>query len=263
MEITAITSAVVKFANAVVGAEKAKAGIYIAVGKVLHSGVAGDDVKAALTTAWEDKGLVSKTLANKMAVINGMIALQGAGVNVPALLSHCASENAVKMAVAKAAKDAGVASGKGRPAKEKPITAAVADAAKAKATKAQEKAAKAAAELAKAQEKAAAGKKGDAVLKAAVTLAEAKAAELAKAAAEAKADADNKAAKLAAGVTGHAAPSDAETDAAAVKAVVEAFAGLRDEIGDDADLLAAFLPCITALGKYDAVLRKAFAGIGK
>lgn len=261
MEITVITSAVVKFANAVVGAEKALAGIYAAVAKSLNSGVAGDDVKAALSAAWEDKGLSAKTLANKMSVINSMIALQGAGVNVPALLSHCASENAVKLAVAKAAKDAGVASTRGAAKKEKPVTEAVAHSAQAAAAKAKERAEKAAAELAAAKEKAAAGKRGDKVLQAAVTLAEAKAKELADAAAERKADAEAKAAKLAAGI-GNAAPSDNPSDAPAVKQVVEALAALRDEIGDDADLMAAFLPVVAALGKYDAVLKKAFASVG-
>ena len=262
MEITAITSAVVKFANAVVGAEKALAGIYIAVGKSLHSGVAGDDVKAALSAAWEDKGLSSKTLANKMAVVNGMIALQGAAVNVPALLSHCASENAVKLAVAKAAKDAGVAKGQGTPKKEKAVTPAMAATADAKAKRAAEKADKAAEALAKAQEAAKAGKRGDKVLQAAVTLAEAKAAALANERAAAE-QAAREMAEKAKHHAGGADSSDKETDAVAVKNVVEAFTALRAEIGDDADLMAAFLPCITALGKYDAVLRKAFASIGK
>ena len=257
LQIPALTKAIVSYTNAVVGAEKALAGVYKAYADALHKGVAAADCKAALTATWADKGLSEKTLANKASVFGGLASLQSVGINVPALISHCSSENAVKLAVSKACKDAGIG-GTGRAKSVKAVSKADADKAAADAAKAAElvakaeKAAKAAAELAK---------KGDAVAKAEATIAAAKL----KAAQDKHAVKAEKATDYAARVTTEHAGKNASvapTDAPAVLAVVEAMKGLRQEIGDDADLMAAFMPVVLALGKYDAVLKKAFNEIG-
>ena len=257
IEIPSLTKAVVTYTNAVIGAEKALAGVYKAYADALHKGVDAADCKAALSAVWSDKGLSEKTLANKAAVFGGLASLQSVGVNVPALISHCSSENAVKLAVAKACKDAGIG-GTGRTKAARAVSKADADKAAAEAAKAAERVTKAEKAAAEAAERA---KKGDAVAKAEATIAAAKLAD-AKAAEAAKKE---KATDYAARVTTEHAGKDASvapTDAPAVLAVVEAMKGLRAEIGDDADLMAAFMPVVLALGKYDAVLKKAFNEIG-
>ena len=257
IQIPALTKAVVTYTNAVVGAEKALAGVYKAYADALHKGVDAADCKAALTAAWADKGLSEKTLANKAAVFGGLASLQSVGINVPALISHCSSENAVKLAVTKACKDAGIG-GTGRAKSVKAVSKADADKAAADAAKAAERVAKAEKAAAEAAERA---KKGDVVAKAEATIAAAKLGEEKQKhaiKAEKAADYAKRAVSEHAGKDASAAP----TDAPAVLAVVDAMKGLRQEIGDDADLLAAFMPVVLALGKYDAVLKKAFNEIG-
>lgn len=258
IQIPAITKAVVTYTNAVVGAERALAGVYKAYADALHKGCQPEECKYALAAAWSGTGLADKTLANKASIFGGLASLQSAGVHVPALLAHCGSEAAVKLAVSKACKDAGIG-GAGRGKAARPVSKADADKAAAEAAKAAEAVEKAAAAAAAAAE---AAKKGDAVAKAQATIAQAKLQEVQQKAAAKKAKAQEYASRVA---TSHAGrdTSGADADAPAIRAVVEAVLVLRDEIGDDADLLAAFVQVVAAVGRYDAVLKKALATAAK